>query len=145
MGPIASQITSLTIVYTAVYSGADQTKHQSSASPAFCAENSPGTGEFPAQITSNAENISIWWRHHVVKKHLRKVARQDFFSSLREFLQAGAVTIWERRTGLSYTDYDHLCIPHTCRPANAYLLVFLGLEGDDNLAHLYCTFAKAFV
>ena len=24
-----------------------------------------GTGEFPAQITSNAENISIWWRHHV--------------------------------------------------------------------------------
>ena len=23
-----------------------------------------GTGEFPAQITSNAENVSIWWRHH---------------------------------------------------------------------------------
>ena len=21
------------------------------------------TGEFPAQIASNAENISIWWRH----------------------------------------------------------------------------------
>ena len=29
-----------------------------------CAENSPGTGEFPAQMTSNAENVSIWWRHH---------------------------------------------------------------------------------
>ena len=26
--------------------------------------NSPGTGEFPAQMTSNAENVSIWWRHH---------------------------------------------------------------------------------
>ena len=26
--------------------------------------NSPVTGEFPAQMTSNAENISIWWRHH---------------------------------------------------------------------------------
>ena len=29
-----------------------------------CAGNSPGTGEFPAQMASNAENISIWWRHH---------------------------------------------------------------------------------
>ena len=35
MGAIASQITSLTIVYSAVYSGADQSKHQSSASLAF--------------------------------------------------------------------------------------------------------------
>ena len=35
MGEIASQITSLTIVYSAVYSGADQSKHQSSASLAF--------------------------------------------------------------------------------------------------------------
>ena len=35
MGSIASQITSLTIVYSAVYSGADQRKHQSSASLAF--------------------------------------------------------------------------------------------------------------
>ena len=28
------------------------------------AGNSPGTGEFPAQMASNAENVSIWWRHH---------------------------------------------------------------------------------
>ena len=35
MGTIASQITSLTIVYSIVYSGADQSKHQSSASLAF--------------------------------------------------------------------------------------------------------------
>ena len=35
MDSIASQITSLTIVYSAVYSGADQRKHQSSASLAF--------------------------------------------------------------------------------------------------------------
>ena len=26
--------------------------------------NSLGTGEFPAQMASNAENVSIWWRHH---------------------------------------------------------------------------------
>ena len=27
--------------------------------------NSPVTGEFPAQRASNAENVSIWWHHHV--------------------------------------------------------------------------------
>ena len=37
--------------------------------------NSPGTGEFPAQRASYAENASIWWRHHetgferMVSKH----------------------------------------------------------------------------
>ena len=35
MGAMASQITSLTVVYSTVYSGADQSKHQSSASLAF--------------------------------------------------------------------------------------------------------------
>ena len=30
----------------------------------LCAGNSPVTGEFPAQMVSNAENDSIWWRHH---------------------------------------------------------------------------------
>ena len=35
MGTMASQITSLTIVYSTVNSGADQSKHQSSASLAF--------------------------------------------------------------------------------------------------------------
>ena len=35
MGTVASQITSLTIVYSTVYSGADQRKHQSSSSQAF--------------------------------------------------------------------------------------------------------------
>ena len=30
----------------------------------LCAGNSPGAGEFPARMASNAENVSIWWRHH---------------------------------------------------------------------------------
>ena len=30
----------------------------------LCAGNSPGAGEFPAQMASSAENVSIWWRHH---------------------------------------------------------------------------------
>ena len=58
MGAIASQITSLMIVYSTAYSDTDQRKHKSSASLAFV------RGEFPAQMVSNAENVSIWLRHH---------------------------------------------------------------------------------
>ena len=60
MGTIASQITSLTIVYSTVYSDADQREHQSSASLPFVR----GIHRFHAQMASNAENVSIWWRHH---------------------------------------------------------------------------------
>ena len=66
---MASQITSFAIVYLTVYSGTDERKHESSASLAFVAGNSPVTDEFPAQKASNAENLFIWWRHHVVFQH----------------------------------------------------------------------------
>ena len=51
MGAIAPQITDVSIVYTTVYLDADQRKHSV-------------TGEFPTQMASNAEDVSIWWRHH---------------------------------------------------------------------------------
>ena len=35
----------------------------------LCVGNSPGTGEFPAQMASYAENVSIWWRYHVMDKY----------------------------------------------------------------------------
>ena len=47
MGSRASQITSLTIVYSAVYSGADQRKHQRSASLAFVRGIHRGPMKFP--------------------------------------------------------------------------------------------------
>ena len=47
MSTIASQITSLTIVYSTVYSSADQSKHQSSASLAFVWEIHRGAVNFP--------------------------------------------------------------------------------------------------
>ena len=47
MGAIASQITSLTIVYLTVYSGADQSKQQSSASLAFVWGIHRGPGNSP--------------------------------------------------------------------------------------------------
>ena len=60
MSTMAFQITSLTIVYSTVYSGANQRKHQSSASLAFVS----GIHRWPRTKASNEENISIWWRHH---------------------------------------------------------------------------------
>ena len=30
----------------------------------LCGGNSPVIGEFPTQRASDAENVSIWWRHH---------------------------------------------------------------------------------
>ena len=66
MGAIASQITSLTIVYSIVYSGANQKKTSKLRVTGLCAGNSPAPGEFPAQMASNAENVSIWWRHHML-------------------------------------------------------------------------------
>ena len=63
MTTMTSQITSLTVVYSTVYLDADQRKHQSSASLALWG-GFTGTGEFPAQRASYAENVSIWWRHN---------------------------------------------------------------------------------
>ena len=36
----------------------------------LCAGNSPGTGEFPTQMASYAENVSIWWRQHEILQNL---------------------------------------------------------------------------
>ena len=52
---MASQITSLTIVYSTVYSDADQRKYQKLRVTGLCVGNSPGTGEFPAQMASNRD------------------------------------------------------------------------------------------
>ena len=32
----------------------------------LCEENPPVTSGFPSQRASNAENVSIWWRHHAI-------------------------------------------------------------------------------
>ena len=53
MGTMASQITSLTIVYSIVSSGADKKNPSKLRVTGLCAGNSPGTGEFPAQMASN--------------------------------------------------------------------------------------------
>ena len=60
MTTMVSQITSLTVVYSFVYSDADKKKTSKLRVTGLCAGKSPVTGEFPAQRASNAENVSIW-------------------------------------------------------------------------------------
>ena len=56
MSAMASEITSLTIVYSTIYSRRRSKK----------TSNPHVTGEFPAQRDSKAENVSIWLLHHVL-------------------------------------------------------------------------------
>ena len=76
MGVMASQITSLTIVYSIVYLGADQRKHQSSASLAF-----------------------VWWIHRrpVNSLHKGPVTRKWF-----HLMTSSCTSHQSSRNGLSY-------------------------------------------
>ena len=65
MSRMASQITSLTIVYSTVYFFKAKIKENIKAPRHWplCGEFTV-TGKFHAQRASNAENVSIWCRHH---------------------------------------------------------------------------------
>ena len=68
MGTIASQITSLTTVYSTVYSDADQRKHQSSASLAFVwgIHRGPVNSQHKWPVTREMFPFDDWWRHQQI-------------------------------------------------------------------------------
>ena len=70
MGAMASEITSLAIVYSTVYSRRRSKKTSKLRITGLCGGNSPVTGKFPAQMAITAGNVSIWWRHHVKRKRV---------------------------------------------------------------------------
>ena len=77
MGTMASQITSLTIVYSTVIQAQIKENIKAPRHWPLCGEFT-GTGEFPAQRVSNAENVSIWWRHHVMQhSHIKNKQIND--------------------------------------------------------------------
>ena len=81
MTTIASQITSLAVVYSTVYSDADQRKHQSSVSLVFVW----GINRDRWIPRTNAENVSIWWRHHVVEKQFMSRSN-SLYGNIHELL-----------------------------------------------------------
>ena len=75
MSTLASQIISLTIVYSIVYSGTDQRKHQSSTSLAFVRGINQWPVNSPIQRASNAEmfpfdDVIIKFDDALQRKHL---------------------------------------------------------------------------
>ena len=71
----------------------------------LCAGNSPETGEFLAQRASKAENVSIWWHHHV-----EWLFTQTMFGNL----------LYPKLESLCYTKHwfdlkrNHICLPWLC-------------------------------
>ena len=58
----ASQTTSLTVAYSTFIQPQIKENIKATHHWPLCGEFT-GTGEFPAQRASYAENVSIWWRH----------------------------------------------------------------------------------
>ena len=80
MTMLASQITSLT--HGCLLNRLFRRKSKKTSKlrvTGLCAGNSPGTGEFPAQMASYAENVSIWWRHH---EHIKKWLFHNHYSDV---------------------------------------------------------------
>ena len=111
MSTLASQITSLTIVYSTVYSGADQRKHQSSTSLAF------------------VRGIHRWW---VNSPHKGPVTRKMFPSDdviMIMGVRYGSLCKFE---ALSMSDIHHC-------DAMCSIIVYLTSHNDPCAHSLYVT------
>ena len=82
-----------------------------------CEGNSPGTGEFSAQIASNAEKASIWWRHHEYKNHELVASWSPLpYPSFTTPQRSNPTRVplvhsrngWARRHAIEYDSYDQL-------------------------------------
>ena len=74
----------------------------------LCEGNSPVNIEFPAQRASNAENVSIWWRHHVcvdfqnfTRKSVNFAARWNIMNCLE--LKSVQLVAWSSSQGLKWS------------------------------------------
>ena len=84
MRAMASQITNL-ILFTQSFIELRIKEKSKLRVTGLCEGNSPVTGEFPTQRSSNTENVSIWWRHHVPNGHsnaiyLLQLASRDYYN-----------------------------------------------------------------
>ena len=78
----------------------------------LCAGDSPVTGEFPAQMASNVENVSIWWRHHglwwtasiYISDDSRRI--QKFSTAVSAAIQSWSHTAFRYALGPTRTQAD---------------------------------------
>ena len=141
MDTMASQITSRTIVYATVYSGRSKKTSKLRVTGLF-AGNSPSTGEFPAQMASNADNVSIWWRHHECVGFLCHAPVHRLTKFYQHFVIAGysgpknAVDLWSIPSrlcafrGLTYQRASPMKPAHRESASNDYgSLSYSGFHG----------------
>ena len=86
MSAMTFLIISLTSVYSTVYSRRKSKETSKLHVTGLCVGNSPVTSEFPAQKASNAENVSIWWRHHGKSSKMGQTIHFDYVQiSMKHF------------------------------------------------------------
>ena len=79
----------------------------------LCVGNLPGTGEFPAQMASNAENVSTWWRHHDMFVWW---LWRDMYGMIYIVVSAES-PLWLQiswRQDMCIHHYDQDCLAHIC-------------------------------
>ena len=71
-------------VYSGVYSRRRSKKTSKLRVTGLCEGNSQMAGEFPVQRASNAENVSMWWRHHdrIHSVTLSSLMHDDVYASV---------------------------------------------------------------
>ena len=119
MGAMASQITSLTIVHPTVYSGADQRKHQNSASLAFVQgmHRSPVNSPYKGPVTRKMFPLDDVIIHPVIKgPTIRRTSsdRSNFVSSScrKSDLSLTKSFTWNNKLRLTYMKLDFKSITH---------------------------------
>ena len=79
--------------------------------------NSPVTGEFPAQMASNAANFSIWWRHH------------DMFMTTGTYLQHFDYCLSLSRSSLA---------PFLCITFMQNAMLWTPIASSERVCYIYC-------
>ena len=115
MGANASQITSFTIVYSCVYSGADQRKHKSSASLAFVRGIRRGSVDSPHKwpVTRKMSPFDDVIMFGARQDH--GSSSEDHTSSIPCFVQDGPTGLLHKCSGFDSADGDFFLVPHRTR------------------------------
>ena len=95
----------------------------------LCAGSSPVTGEFPAQMTSYAGNVTIRWRHHSICHPKRKTRITQSMVPLWNAIECHCKY---RRVIFAAIVYENLC--HTL--ASTSSIIYFSLVLNDHLVLL---------
>ena len=92
----------------------------------LCVWNSPLTSDFPAQMTSNAENVSIWWRHQVFVVYMGSQIEllASYWNSLIWLIQ------------VIYFNYSYGMLPRALAAYQEFRFIFVQLL-DKRLANTW--------